>query len=125
MLIAAWDNPPSHPHDARLLDAAVASRVERALAAPGVVAVGEIGLDYHYMNSPREDQIRALQWQLDLALEAGLPVVLHNRESWQDLEPMLAARSPGCEESATRSRRAPARGGAWWSSGLRSACPEW
>lgn len=98
-LAAQWPNTivaaaGVHPHDAALLDAAVASRVERALAAPGVVAVGEIGLDYHYMNSPREDQIRALQWQLDLALEAGLPVVLHNRESWQDLEPMLAARSP-------------------------------
>jgi TatD DNase family protein len=83
-----------HPHDARLLDDAAARRVERALTAPGVVAVGEIGLDYHYMNSPREDQIRALEWQLDLALAADLPVVLHNRDSWQDLEPMLAAKSP-------------------------------
>jgi len=54
-----------------------------------VVAVGEIGLDYHYLRSPREDQLRALDWQLELALGAGLPVVLHNRESWADLESRL------------------------------------
>jgi TatD DNase family protein len=45
------------------------------------------------MHSPREDQLVALQWQLDLAMEAGLPVVLHNRESWEDMEPLLAARA--------------------------------
>jgi TatD DNase family protein len=84
-----------HPHDASSLDGGLKRRVERALASPGVVAVGEIGLDYHYMNSPREDQRRALEWQLSLALEADLPVVLHNRESWDDLESALDARSPG------------------------------
>ncbi len=83
-----------HPHDATSLDAVVKSRIERAITRPEVVAVGEIGLDYHYMNSPREDQIAALEWQLDLAIEAGLPVVLHNRDSWSDLEPALVTRSP-------------------------------
>ncbi len=58
-----------------------------------MVAVGEIGLDYHYMNSPREDQLAALEWQLDFALESGMPVVLHNRESWLDLESRLSARA--------------------------------
>jgi TatD DNase family protein len=81
-----------HPHEASSLSDDVKRRLERALSAPGVVAVGEIGLDYHYMNSPREDQLQALDWQLELALEAGLPVVLHNRESWHDLEPQLASR---------------------------------
>lgn len=84
-----------HPHDAATLDDAVKRRIQRAIQRPGVVAVGEIGLDYHYMNSPREDQLAALGWQLDLALEAGLPVVLHNRESWPDLEQALARRCPG------------------------------
>jgi TatD DNase family protein len=79
-----------HPHEASSLDAATKRRLQLALEAPGVVAVGEIGLDYHYLHSPREDQLRALEWQIDLALEAGLPVVLHNRESWPDLEPQLA-----------------------------------
>ena len=83
-----------HPHDASSLGASMKRRLEQALKQPGVVAVGEIGLDYHYMNSPREDQARALKWQLDLALEVQLPVVLHNRESWIDLEQDLALRSP-------------------------------
>ncbi len=84
-----------HPHDAATLDSGLKRRVEQAISHPDVVAVGEIGLDYHYMNSPREDQIAALEWQLDLAIEADLPVVLHNRESWEDLESALAARCPG------------------------------
>jgi TatD DNase family protein len=73
-----------HPHEARLLDDPARRALERALAAPGVAAVGEIGLDYHYDLSPREDQRRALAWQLALAREAGLPVVLHHREAWED-----------------------------------------
>lgn len=81
-----------HPHDASSLDDGLKRRVERALMAPGVVAVGEIGLDYHYMNSPREDQAKALDWQLDLAITNGVPVVLHNRESWIDLEDQLGRR---------------------------------
>lgn len=84
-----------HPHDATTLDAGVKRRVEQALGRSDVVAVGEIGLDYHYMNSPREDQLAALEWQLDLAIATGLPVVLHNRESWDDLEKALASRRPG------------------------------
>jgi TatD DNase family protein len=83
-----------HPHDAATLDTGLKRRIELALDSDEVVAIGEIGLDYHYMNSPREDQLAALSWQLDLALAAGMPVVLHNRESWTDLEAELARRSP-------------------------------
>jgi TatD DNase family protein len=82
-----------HPHEAAALDGALKGRLEGLAGRPGVVAVGEIGLDYHYLYSPREDQLRALSWQLDLAREAGLPVVLHNRESWPDLEAALASRA--------------------------------
>lgn len=94
-LAAAWPRrlvaaAGVHPHDASALDSALKSRIENALSEPGVVAVGEIGLDYHYLRSPREDQLRALDWQLELALGARLPVVLHNRESWADLESRLA-----------------------------------
>jgi TatD DNase family protein len=83
-----------HPHDATSLDAGLKRRVSQNLEHESIVAVGEIGLDYHYMNSPREDQLAALEWQLDLALDADLPVVLHNRESWADMEPALARRFP-------------------------------
>lgn len=81
-----------HPHEATSLGDGLKRRIERAFEAKGVVAVGEIGLDYHYMNSPREDQVDALEWQLDLALAAEMPVILHNRESWADLESLLGPR---------------------------------
>lgn len=71
-----------HPHQARELDAAAKRQLERALAGPGVVAIGEIGLDFHYMHSPREDQLAAFAWQLRLAAECGLPVILHHRQAW-------------------------------------------
>lgn len=73
-----------HPHEASTLDSGWKRRLEALLAEPGVVAVGEIGLDYHYDHSPREDQRRVFAWQLALAMEAKLPVVLHQREAWLD-----------------------------------------
>lgn len=82
-----------HPHDATALDRNFQRRLETALVQPGVVAVGEIGLDYHYMNSPREDQISAFEWQMDLAIEAGFPVIIHNRDSWTDLFSVLKNRA--------------------------------
>jgi TatD DNase family protein len=78
-----------HPHDASTLDDSLKQALQRAAAVDHVVAVGEIGLDYYYMSSPREDQLRALRWQLDLAVATGLPVVLHNRSSWSDLQAVL------------------------------------
>lgn len=78
-----------HPHEASTLDDGLKRRVRAAVGEPGVVAVGEVGLDYHYMSSPREDQLAALEWQLGLAAEACLPVVLHNRESFDDLRGVL------------------------------------
>ena len=82
-----------HPHDASSLNEKMKREIEAALTRTGVVAVGEVGLDYHYMNSPLEDQLAALEWQLDLALEANMPVILHNRESWSDLESRLLSRA--------------------------------
>jgi TatD DNase family protein len=80
-----------HPHEAATCDATWKRRVEHLLEFPGVVAVGEIGLDYHYDHSPREDQRRLLTWQLGLAAERNLPVVLHHREAWQDFLAALDA----------------------------------
>jgi len=83
-----------HPHQASELDSGWKAKLEKLLARPGVVAVGEIGLDYHYLNSPKEDQLKALSWQLDLAREAKLPVVLHHREAWGDFLALLGPRKP-------------------------------
>ncbi len=78
-----------HPHEASTLDDGLKRRLRASIGHRGVVAVGEVGLDYHYLRSPREDQLAALEWQLGLAAEAGLPVVLHNRDSFDDLGGVL------------------------------------
>ncbi len=62
----------------------------RALAQqPGVVAVGEIGLDYHWDKSPKTRQFQAFEAQLALAAEVGLPVIIHNREASDDVMAIL------------------------------------
>jgi TatD DNase family protein len=73
-----------HPHEAKTWDAA-AERTLRGLAGQaGVAAIGEIGLDYHRMYSPREAQREAFRSQLDLAGELRLPVIVHIREALDD-----------------------------------------
>lgn len=83
-----------HPHQAWELDASWKRRLEHALSGPGVVAVGEIGLDFHYMHSPMEDQVSAFAWQLGLARERGLPVVLHHRQAWKPFCEVLDGAAP-------------------------------
>lgn len=70
-----------HPHDAASWSADTEAELRRLLAAPGVLAVGEIGLDFYRDLSPREAQFPAFRAQLELALELGLPIVVHTRES--------------------------------------------
>ena len=72
----------THPHDARLFDERAEERVWKlAIGSKKVIAWGEIGLDFHYDNSPREVQIDVFQWQLRLARELTLPVIIHTREA--------------------------------------------
>jgi TatD DNase family protein len=68
-----------HPHDADQLDDAGRVRLREWLAKPRVVAVGECGLDYHYMNAPREVQREVFAEQASLARELDLPVSIHVR----------------------------------------------
>lgn len=73
-----------HPHNAKHYDEALERKLRGWLCKPGVTALGEIGLDYHYDFSPKDEQERAFRLQLRLAKEAGLPVVLHVREAHAD-----------------------------------------
>jgi TatD DNase family protein len=70
-----------HPHEAARWGAGDARRLAELVAHPRVVAVGECGLDFHYDFAPRAQQERALREQWEVALDRGLPVVVHNRES--------------------------------------------
>jgi TatD DNase family protein len=74
-----------HPHDAYTFDAAASARVEELLHDPRVVAVGECGLDWFRMLSPREDQIRTLRTHIALSNETGKPLVVHVRDAWEDV----------------------------------------
>lgn len=71
----------AHPHQAADYSPAVERRIRRFLAMPGAIAVGEAGLDYHYDFSPREAQRGVFESQVKIAGEAGLPLVVHSRES--------------------------------------------
>ncbi len=73
-----------HPHDARHYSSEAERRLRELASHPRVVAIGEIGLDYHYDLSPVEAQAAAFQAQLELASEVGLPVIIHCREAYGD-----------------------------------------
>jgi TatD DNase family protein len=71
------------------------ARLDELLGEGGFVAVGEIGLDYHYDLDPRPVQAERLERQLALAARRGLPVVIHVRDAHADMARILAAH-PGC-----------------------------
>jgi TatD DNase family protein len=88
-----------HPHDAEQLDDAGRAQLREWLAEPRVVAVGECGLDYHYMNSPREAQRAVFAEQVALARELDMPVSIHVRgdgpEAYDELLDIWIAEGDG------------------------------
>jgi TatD DNase family protein len=73
-----------HPHDASKATPESFARLRELSGHPKVLAVGEIGLDYHYDFSPRDVQREVFVQQLAIAAEASLPIVIHTREAWDD-----------------------------------------
>ena len=73
-----------HPHEADTVDDAALAEIEALCRREKVVAVGEIGLDYHYDFSPREVQKAAFYRQMELARALDLPVIVHDREAHAD-----------------------------------------
>jgi len=70
-----------HPHDAKDCNAARIEAIRELARSPKVVAIGESGLDFHYMHSPREAQENSLRAHLKLASELALPIVIHCRDA--------------------------------------------
>lgn len=90
-----WAAVGVHPHEAKDFDPdRDGPALERLARSPKVVAIGEIGLDFHYDHSPREKQLEVLEWMLDCAERLRLPVLLHNRESGGEMLARLARRGP-------------------------------
>lgn len=81
-----------HPHDAKTWSDSAAAYVRELAADEKVVAIGEIGLDYHYDFSPRDQQAAAFEDQLAIASDVGLPVVIHCREAYPDTLDILGSK---------------------------------
>jgi TatD DNase family protein len=73
-----------HPHDAAKATPETFDHLAELAREPKVLAIGEIGLDYHYDFSPRDVQRRVFAQQLELAAHASKPIVIHTREAWDD-----------------------------------------
>jgi TatD DNase family protein len=78
-----------HPHTASEMDRAAGTAIEELLASPLVVAVGETGLDFFRMHSPKADQERNFVLHIAMAREADLPLVVHVRDAWPDVLRLL------------------------------------
>ena len=73
-----------HPHDAAKATPETLDRLAELAKHPKVLAIGEIGLDYHYDFSPRPVQRSVFTQQLSVAARAQKPIVIHTREAWDD-----------------------------------------
>jgi TatD DNase family protein len=78
-----------HPHDAKEATEVEFQKIITRSKQPKMVAVGEIGLDYHYNNSPPEIQKIVFERQLQIACDHDLPVIIHTREADEDTKAIL------------------------------------
>lgn len=80
----SWALVGVHPHDSKDWTANDVETMKNWLKRPRVVGIGEIGLDYHYNNSPPDVQRRVFQTQMTLARDLNIPVSVHTREAEDD-----------------------------------------
>jgi TatD DNase family protein len=92
-----WASAGVHPHEARLADEAAYAKLDHLLQEPEVLACGEIGLDYFYDHSPRDEQKAVFARQMEIAAKRRKPIIIHCRPSqnstdaWDDTLTMLKA----------------------------------
>jgi TatD DNase family protein len=90
-----WASVGVHPHDAKDLDEAGLDELRALAASPRVVAIGEIGLDFYYDNSPRPVQKDAFARQIALAHELHLPIIIHQRDAETEAMEIFASENAG------------------------------
>lgn len=87
-----------HPHDAKDASEVEFQKISDRAKLKKMVAVGEIGLDYHYNNSPPEIQRKQFERQLQIAIDHNLPVVIHTREAEEDTKNILKNYAPSLKK---------------------------
>jgi len=78
-----------HPHDASRMREEDVDKLAETADHPRMVAIGEAGLDFYRNYSPREAQLQALHWQLELAAELDMPIIIHCRQAEKDMLAVL------------------------------------
>jgi len=78
-----------HPHEGVTYTPEVRQFIKQNATHPRVIAIGEIGLDYYYEQSPKKEQLDAFRDQLELAKELGLPIEIHTRDAEPDTVNLL------------------------------------
>ncbi len=136
-----WVAAGIHPHEASQTGDDDLDRLASFWRQPGVIAAGEMGLDYHYDLSPRQVQQSVFRRQLDLAADVGLPLVIHAREAHDDTVRILTEHGYVGKPvvfhcfSGSAAEAAELRANGWWTSftgiitfknapGPRQACAE-
>ena len=84
-----------HPTEAGTYDEAVEAYLLDKLGHPKVVALGEIGLDYHWMTAPKDVQERVFRRQIQLSKELNLPFVVHTRDALEDTYEIIKSEGVG------------------------------
>jgi TatD DNase family protein len=87
----------THPHDARLYGDAAEEKIKTLIQNERVIAWGEIGLDFHYDNSPRDVQVEVFKRQLRAARECDVPVIIHTREAESETIEILRSEYAGTQ----------------------------
>ena len=87
----------THPHDARHYDDAAEEKIKTLVKNERVIAWGEIGLDFHYDNSPRDVQVEVFKRQLRVARECDVPVIIHTREAEAETIEILRSEYSGTQ----------------------------
>ncbi len=85
----AWAIIGIHPHEAKKEAGQLVKLEQLASRSSKIVGIGEIGLDYYYTHSPREDQVALLRLQIELARLHNLPISFHVREAFDDFWPIF------------------------------------
>ena len=84
-----WGTQGVHPHDAKDYTAETDAQIRANALHDKILAIGEIGLDYHYDHSDRAVQRKVFEQQLQIAIELNLPIVVHTREADEDTQAIL------------------------------------